>query len=424
MIKKASTTIAVMLLLFCCFITPVVAAASDPEVTSPAAIAIEVSTGTVLYGENIDEQMGIASLTKLMTVYVFLEEATAQGIELTDTYAMSAHASNLKTQAVDISGVYFYEGQEITAKQLLELTIVYSDNGAAIALAEMASGTEQAHVDKMNAQAEEWGLTQTHFYNASGLTMYNYGDEALPGTNPTDYNVSTAREMAFITRELVMKYPEVLEYTAMETIEYNGETLYSYNQMLPSGSHYYPGVTGMKTGTEDEAGACFISYYTFEEMNYITVVLGAEDSDDRYIQTAYMLDWIQTIELHPAFGDMVFNIPVEGSSSGTLALKPQTDVLLVEGQMMDVQIADITYNPKYFNEDGRLIEGIPEGEEVMTVTLASLTGEDDVQTITSTENLEIVLVSDTKIKEQSFVGDIVDATVEFVSGLFNSIIKI
>lgn len=422
MIKKASTTIAVMLLLFCCFITPV-AAAADPA-TPTATIAIEVNTGTVLYGENIDEQMGIASLTKLMTVYVFLEEATVQGIKLTDTYSMSAHASNLKSQAVDISGVYFYEGQEVTVQQLLELTIVFSDNGAAIALAEIASGTEQAHVDKMNAQAKEWGLTQTHFYNASGLTMYNYGDEALPGTSPSDYNVSTAREMAYVTRELVLKYPEVLEYTAMESVEYNGETLYSYNQMLPSGDYAYPGVTGMKTGTEDEAGACFISYYTFEDKNYITVVLGAESTEDRYILTGYMLDGIQTVTLQPAFGEMIFDIPVEGASASTIELKVQTDVLLVEGQMMDVQISDITYNPKYFNEDGRLIEDIPEGEEVMTITLASLTGENNVQTINSAENLEIVLVSDTKIKEQNFVGDLADATVEFVSGLFNSIIKV
>lgn len=422
MIRKTSTTIAAMLLLFCYFITPLVAS-SEPEAITPASIAIEVNTGTVLYSENPDEQMGIASLTKLMTVYVFLDEAVAQGIELTDTYSMSAHAANLKNQAVDISGVYFYEGQEVTVQQLLELTIVFSDNGAAIALAEMASGSEQAHVDKMNAQAAEWGLTQTHFYNASGLTMYNYGDEALPGTNPSDYNVSTAREMAYITRELVLKYPEVLTYTAMETIEYNGETLYSYNQMLPGGSHYYPGVSGMKTGTEDEAGACFISYYTFEDTNYITVVLGAEESEDRYTQTAYMLDWINTIELHPAFGEMVFDIPIEGSSSGTISLKPQTDVLLVEGQMMDLQITEIKYNTKYFNEEGRLIEDIPAGEEVMTITLTSLTGEDDVQTVSSTGNLELVLVSDENIKEQSFIGDLADATFEFLSGLFNSIIK-
>lgn len=421
MTKKLITTIAFMLLLFYSFIP--LAAATMPELSVDGAIAIEVETGTILFEQNADEQLGIASLTKLMNVYIFLEEATAQGIKLTDTYPISAHAANLKTQAVDISGVYFYEGQEVTVQKLLELTLVFSDNGAAIALAEIASGSEQAHVDKMNAQAQEWGLENTIFYNVSGLTMYNYGDEMLPGSTGDEYNKSTAREMAYITRELVLKYPQVLEITQMETVEYNGETLYSYNQMLPSGTYYYPGVTGMKTGTEDEAGACFISYYTHEGINYITVVLGADNTEQRYSETAYMLDWIQEVQMSKIFSTVEFDVPIEGSTYSEVTLVPQNDVYLIEGQTLDLQIEKLEYNSEYFNSNNRQIKDIPQGEEVMTITLTSLSGETNVKTVENSETLEIVLVAQEEVSQQGFVGDLMDATQLFFNELFNSIIK-
>jgi len=128
-----------LFLVFFFFSTSIInVSAAYPVVDANASILVDFESGSVLYQDNIDEQMGIASITKVMSVYVFLEEMEKQGITLENEVIISERVSMLKYQSPDISGVYYEESEIVTVEELVTLSLVYSDNSAVIQLAELA----------------------------------------------------------------------------------------------------------------------------------------------------------------------------------------------------------------------------------------------------------------------------------------------
>jgi D-alanyl-D-alanine carboxypeptidase len=346
-----------------------------------------------------------------------------QGITLEDEVIISERVSMLKYQSPDISGVYYEEGEVVTVQDLITLSLVYSDNSAVIQLAEVASGSESAHVEKMNAQAAEWGLTNTHFVNVTGLTMRDYGVLQLPGVGVNDYNVSTAREVAAMSRNIIMEYPQMLAITSQSYIEFNGETLKNYNMMLEGLEEEYPGVTGFKTGSSDEAGSCFVGYYTYKDKSYISVVLGAETSNGRFTETKKMYNWIQGQLINTVISkENEFEVDIKGDTSLNSSLSPKYDVLSVDNGV-NSQISSITYNSEYFDENNRLIKDIPIGETVVTITLQSLSSQDVTTVNGNAESFQIELVSKEEIKYQGKVLSLVGVGFEFISNLYNSILN-
>lgn len=226
-----------------------------------AAIVLEVESGKILYEQNAKEALPIASMSKLMTQYIVLEAIADGRLAWDSSYTPSAAALNQSRHAVILG---MDKQKTYNVRELFTAMTVTSANDAAVALAEMVSGTEEKFVKEMNKMAEQFGLQNTYFINATGL------DEA-------DTNRATARDVAAIANELLTQYPEVLEFTRMTDFTTSeGTKLWSTNLMLPGMPQAMTGMEGLKTGYTEEAGSCFASTGIYDGKRIITVVIGVE----------------------------------------------------------------------------------------------------------------------------------------------------
>lgn len=240
----------------------------SPIITGTSSLAIDLSTNTVLYEKNISEERPIASLSKLMTAVITMEEGKENDVVIVSGTAASTPGST----------VWLSRGETITVKNLLAAVMIPSGNDAAVALAEYNAGSEKAFVEKMNAYAKKFGMTQTKFVNATGLD----GDIE---------NTSTAYDLAILSR-YALQYPLLRQYAATKELTITsteGATthkLETTNELLGS----YLDLKGLKTGYTIKAGECFIAVKDTENGNEIlTIVLNATD---RFKDTKLLLDWV------------------------------------------------------------------------------------------------------------------------------------
>ena len=209
-------------------------AVDDTLVTAPAAVLMEASTGKILYEKNAHEKRPCASITKVMTLLLVFEAIDGGKLSLDDIITTSAHAASMGG-----SDIWLEEGETMTADDMIKATVVASANDAAVALAEHISGSEDAFVDRMNARAKELGMNDTTFKNCNGL------DE--------EGHLTSAADVAIMSRELI-KHKKIFDYTSI-WLDYlrGGETqIVNTNKLLKT----YNGITGLKTGTTDDAGCC------------------------------------------------------------------------------------------------------------------------------------------------------------------------
>ena len=256
------------------------AAQADQETAAPArsglslncraAILIEPGTGRVLYEKSPDETMPIASITKLMTLLLTFE-AIHEGKLTTETQVpVSEHAYHMGG-----SQIWLEPGEQFTLDEMLRAICVSSANDAAVAVAELVGGSEPVFVERMNARAAELGMEHTTFRNACGLD--------------TEGHLSTARDVATLSRYLLNTCPEILHYTGIWTDSLRGgqTQLVNTNKLL----RRYNGITGLKTGTTSGAGVCISASAERDGLTLIAVVLGAPSSADRFNAAAALLDY-------------------------------------------------------------------------------------------------------------------------------------
>ena len=173
------------------------------NVAAKHAIAIETTTGKVLYEKDATTPDGVASMTKILTAYM-VYKAVDQGKITWDTeVGISDYPFNLTVDS-EVSNVPL-DSRKYTVKQLLDATLISSANSAAIALAEKISGTESTFVDTMTAQLKEWGITDAKLFNASGLNNKYLGDNRYPGSKPDDENTMSALDIAIIADHLIKR---------------------------------------------------------------------------------------------------------------------------------------------------------------------------------------------------------------------------
>lgn len=239
--------------------------------SAKSAILMEISTGKVLMELNPDEKLSPASITKVMTILLVFEALEDGKIALEDKVTASQNASSKGG-----SQIWLKEGEVMTVHELLKATVIASANDACTALGEYVAGDEIAFVSMMNEKAKDLGMTNTCFENCSGL------DDTV--TN----HYSTARDVAIMSCEL-MKYERIKEYTTiwMDTLR-NGETqLVNTNRLI----RYYDGATGLKTGTTSKAGYCVSATAERDGMELVAVVLGSDNSTERFEDAKKMLSW-------------------------------------------------------------------------------------------------------------------------------------
>ncbi len=237
------------------------------EVTSPSAILVEASTGSVIYEKNSTERRSPASVTKVMTLLLAFEQIDNGKINLEDSVTVSAHAKSMGG-----SQVYLEEGETQTMETMIKCIVVASGNDACVAVAEHIAGTESEFVDMMNAKAGELGMNDTHFVDCCGLTE-------------SDEHYTSARDIAIMSKELITKHPKIFDYSQiwMEDITHTTArgtspfTLSSTNKLLKQ----YEWTTGLKTGFTSKAMYCLSATASKDGIDLIAVIMGAPDSKTR-----------------------------------------------------------------------------------------------------------------------------------------------
>ncbi|NYF25671.1 D-alanyl-D-alanine carboxypeptidase family protein [Sporosarcina sp. JAI121] len=243
---------------------------ADFNSVAKAIILVDAETGKVIYEENSAEALPIASLSKLMTQYLVLNAIKNGALSWESTYEPSDYVQQTVGRSATVK-LGMTPGNSYSVKELFTAMTVISANDAAIALAEMVSGTEEAFADLMNKQADSFALKETTFFNASGLD----GDYIGKGYEQT--NRASARDVAVIAKQLIANHPEVLDFTKLASFKTdNGTTLWSTNLMLAGMPQALFGIDGLKTGFTDQAGSCFAGTGVFDGRRIISVVLDVE----------------------------------------------------------------------------------------------------------------------------------------------------
>ena len=237
--------------------------------TSHAALLMEKTTGQILYAQNEHEARPPASVTKIMTVLLTMEAIDSGTIHYDDVVTVSAAAAGMGG-----SQVYLAEGEQITVEELLKAVCVASGNDAAVALAEKVAGVHELFVERMNQRAAELGMEDTHFVNCTGLTAEGH--------------VTSAHDIALMSRELVLRHPDIRQYTTlwMDTLRDGQSSLVNTNKLV----RFYPGCTGLKTGSTSTAGYCLSATAEKDGMELIAVILKGSTSAQRFEDAKTLLN--------------------------------------------------------------------------------------------------------------------------------------
>lgn len=274
----------------------------DFDVPCQAAILIDEDSGTVLYEKNADESRPIASITKIMTLLLTFEALEAGKVSLSDIVPVSEHAYHMGG-----SQIWLEPGEQLTLDEMLKAICISSANDAAVAVAEFIGGSEPVFVERMNARAKELGMQSTTFRNACGL------DE--------DGHLSTARDVAIMSREMLLNHPEIENYCTvwMDTLRGGGTQLVNTNKLLKS----YNGITGLKTGTTGKAGVCISASASRDDLRLIAVVLGSSSGKERFAAATSLLDYgfaMFESALVPIPADAPKTLPVQKGEEPVLEL--------------------------------------------------------------------------------------------------------
>ena len=332
--------------------------ASAMTVDAKASILMEAETGRVLQEVNAHDKMPPASVTKVMTMLLIYEALDQERIKWDDMVTVSAHAASMGG-----SQVYLEVEERQSVRDLTKAVVIASANDAAVAMAEFIDGSEEAFVARMNKKARELGMENTHFVNACGLDA--------------DGHLTTAYDIALMSRALILKYPDVFKYTTtrLDSITHKtkrGEEefgLTNTNKLL----RRYAGITGLKTGSTSQALYCMSATAEKDGIQLIAVVMAAPAPDARFDSAVKLLDYgyanyalIAKEESGTPMGEVqIFKGKVE---SAAVVIKEQTNVLAPKGKHIvvdaDVQMVESLNAPVKAGEHAGEVIYTWEGEEV------------------------------------------------------------
>ena len=378
--RKMKTGIAILLFCFTlcseCLTVCFAEGTAKPQLLSESYVLMEASTGTILHEKDMHKVLPPASITKIMTL-LLIYEALEDGTITKETIVTTTdHAASMGG-----SQVYLEAGEQQTVETLIKCISISSANDACVAMAEHLAGTEEAFVEEMNKKAKELGMNNTHFVNCCGLDV--------------DGHVSTAYDIALMSRELMSRFPDVMTYTttrisSMTHTTNKGTTefgLTNTNKLLSS----YEGITGLKTGSTGKARYCLSATATRNDIDMIAVVLSAPDTKTRFKEAATLLNYgfsqckIFTddhTDLEPLF------VPVEKSMEQEVRLVPKENFRYVsvgKENFDDIKEEIFVYES--------IVAPISQGEELGAV-IYSLNGK---------EIGRVALIAETSVPEATYL---------------------
>ena len=341
-----------------------------------SVILTESATGQVLYSQNPDEKLPIASVTKIMTLLIAAEEMKEGRITMEDMVTASFHAFSMEG-----SVIWLNEGEKMSLYDITRSIVISSANDACAALAEYISGSEDAFVQRMNKRAAELGMTNTNFVNSTGLDADNH--------------YSTAADVAKMAAEL-RKYDYYDEFL-LTRLTYVREGTDRATQLLNTNRLLsYKGITGLKTGTTDNAGYCFAATAKRGDMELIAVVLGAETDEGRFDIAKQLLDYgFDGFQLFsPTFEEeKLTDIKVEKGVEKTIAIEAEKSLkcLIPKGKS-----GEVTY---LYNIREKVKAPIKKGDQVGkiivllgddTLFVAKVTAKSDCEELTFWKSLWLI----------------------------------
>lgn len=302
----------VLIVLFLSFMFITNVKAEDLGLTESAksSILIEASTGEIIHDSNANERYAPASMTKIMSLILIMEELEKGNLSLDEKVKVSVTAASMGG-----SQIYLEAGEEMTVNDLLKAICVGSANDAVVTLAERISGTEEAFVFKMNEKVKSMGLKNTNFKNATGLDTANH--------------YSSAYDMASMARELV-RHKKILEYSGIYETYLRQNTknkfwLVNTNKLIKT----YDGMDGLKTGYTKEAGYCLTATAKRNNMRLIGVIMGEETSAKRNEEMSKMLDYgfnLYTVKGYLTTKTKVGTFKNDKSKTGRVNVVPTQDI--------------------------------------------------------------------------------------------------
>lgn len=324
--------------------------AEETEALAPnakSAIMIEASTGEILFQKNKDEKLAPASMTKMMSMLLIMEEIENGNLKWNEMITTSEKASSMGG-----SQIFLKVGEKMTVEDLLKGVAIASGNDAVVALAERVSGSEEQFVKRMNIRAKDLGLKNTNFINATGLTADNH--------------YSTAYDMSLIAKELV-KHEKILEFTSTYEDYLRKDTkspfwLVNTNRLV----RFKEGVDGLKTGFTDEAGYCLTATMKKDNMRLITVVMKEENTSKRSADTTKMLDYGFNIYMVQTILDEKTTIEkkkVELGKTLTTEIVPKENITILNKKSEEQK--NITYKTNI----NKIIAPVKKGDKVGTIDI-------------------------------------------------------
>ena len=319
----------------------------DLAPNAKSAIMIEASTGEILFQKNKDEKLAPASMTKMMSMLLIMEEIENGNLKWNEMITTSEKASSMGG-----SQIFLKVGEKMTVEDLLKGVAIASGNDAVVALAERVSGSEEQFVKRMNIRAKDLGLKNTNFINATGLTADNH--------------YSSAYDMSLIAKELI-KHEKILEFTSTYEDYLRKDTkspfwLVNTNRLV----RFKEGVDGLKTGFTDEAGYCLTATMKKDNMRLITVVMKEENTSKRSADTTKMLDYGFNIYMVQTILDEKTTIEkkkVELGKTLTTEIVPKENITILNKKSDDQK--NITYKTNI----NKIIAPVKKGDKVGTIDI-------------------------------------------------------
>lgn len=311
--------------LACCIMVALPAPAAEQSTPARAAMIVDVQSGAILLEKEADLPLPPASMSKLMTLYMVFDALKSGQLSLEDSFRTSKRASEMGG-----SKMFIREGEVVSIENLLRGVIIQSGNDAAVALAEALAGTEEAFAARMTKRAQDLGMTQSTFANATGW--------------PHPDQVMSIRDIASLSERLITEFPEHYTYFAETEFTWDGITQKNRNPLLGLGI----GSDGLKTGHTEEAGYGLAASAKRGDRRVIVVVTGLESAAQRRQESERLVNWaFRAFEARSIFkaGEPLATASVWIGSSSTIPLVPEKDVtVLVPTGRFDEAELSIRYN--------------------------------------------------------------------------------
>lgn len=353
-----------------------------PSLSAKSYILVDFNSGEVLVESNPDMRVAPASITKIMTSYVVFKELAGGNLKLSDKVNVS------ETAWRTIGSRMFIEpGMEVTVEQLVKGMVIQSGNDASVALAEHLAGTEEAFAGLMNHYAEQLGMTNSRFMNATGL--------------PQEDHYTTARDVALLSVALITDFPEYYRWYSEKEYSFNNIRQHNRNNLLWRD----PAVDGIKTGHTEAAGYSLVASAKRDGMRLISVVLGSGSESSRTSESQSLLNYgfrfFETVQLYQAGQELALGKVWKGKDEQVrLGIRDELFVTIPRGRYDDLD-ARVEMRPE-------LIAPLTKGEEVGRISIRI--GDDEIASRG--------LVTLAAVAEAGFFGRTWDGMSMWVGSLF------